>query len=175
MEQPVSFQTDRAFRAINAWSVITVAPSSPPTPGDATQDNAVGRAIAPFGSPAQAGALLLLGFRSPLPFSPREIGLQIYQPDEGQALLARQQVTVCGPALASAGAPPLAWEWWDGVGWSDLDITGDETANLTQSGQIYFRVPAQIPAVPFGSLELGDLGDEEGDAAVLLAACAPGQ
>ncbi|NJN18631.1 MAG: hypothetical protein HC822_21435 [Oscillochloris sp.] len=156
LEQPVFFETDRSFRAMSARLelVIRVLPGSPPL--DITQDNnAAGRSYAPFGDPAQTGGMLVLGFRSPLPaplpFSRDEIGLQIYQPDEGQALLARQQEAVCGPPIPAAGPPPLAWEWWDGVDWSDLDVSGDATADLSQSGQIFFRVPGQIPAVPFAS------------------------
>jgi predicted phage baseplate assembly protein len=166
LERPVLFETDRAFRAISARLalLVRVAPTADATPTDVTQDNAAsGRAFAPFGDPPEAGAMLLLGFESSLPFPREEIGLQLYQPDASDALLAPRLEEACDARLPGASAPALAWEYWDGVGWQALDVSGDETEGLTQSGQVYLRVPGQISRVPFDALGLGTLGEAEAD------------
>lgn len=151
LPQPVFFETDRAFRAISARLKRVIVVSGA-TALDLTQNNNVtGRTYTPFGDPAAAGATLVLGFESKLPFSREEIGLQFFLAEEGQALLAPQESALCGPPIEDSNTPQLAWEWWDGSDWSDLDVTGDETRNLTQSGQVYFRVPGHIPSVSASS------------------------
>lgn len=161
LEEPLFFETDRTLRAISARLTLLVQAVGGVVT-DVTQANDFdGRTFTPFGEPAQTGAALLLGFSSPLPFPRQEIGLQIYLAEKGQALLAPPQVATCGPAVEDDETPQLAWEWWDGTGWDDLDVTGDETHNLTQSGQIYFKVPGQIPAVPYTSLGYPPFQEEE--------------
>lgn len=147
LPQPVSFETDRAFRAISARLKRVFAAGQ-----DVTQNNNVsGRFFYPFGNPPAINKTLTLGFASKLPFSRNEIGLQFFVAEEGQALLAPQESELCGPPIVDTTHPILAWEWWDGVNWSALNVTADETASLTRSGQIYFRVPGQIPSVSASS------------------------
>jgi predicted phage baseplate assembly protein len=127
--------------------LLTVAADG--TASDVTLANEVpSQSYQPFGATADVGAALLLGFRSALPFTREELGLQIYLAARGQALLAPAVDAMCGPETVANNAPQLAWEWWDGVSWEELDVTGDETRNMTQSGQAYVKVPGQIPAVP---------------------------
>jgi predicted flap endonuclease-1-like 5' DNA nuclease len=159
LPEPVFFETDRTVTVIGARLALVV--QSPPPgeggPRDVTQANGTGRTFLPFCggyddggtcvTGAVAGAYLLLAFASPLPFSRAEIGLQLDLAEEGEALLAGPATAVCGD-LPAADEPVVAWEWWDGTGWSALDVTGDETERLTQSGQVYFTVPGQMPAVP---------------------------
>jgi len=161
LEEPLYFETDRTLRAITAKLEqlvhvpdITVAagnsdPDKIPVPV-AEDNNFAGRTYAPFADPAADDAALLLGFKSPLPFSREEIGLQFYLAEEGQALLAPAPDAQCNPD--SQANALLKWQWWDGTGWDDLDITGDETLNLTRSGQVFFKVPGQIPSVSYDKL-----------------------
>ena len=160
LEPPLFFETEQTLVAIPAQlsRLVRDLPDHPDPRQrtvDVTQANAVDdQVFTPFSDAevdqgqARHGAKLYLAFRSPLPFSREEIGLHIYLADVGQALLAPVVGRRCGPALDRDDTPTLSWQWWNGVDWSDLEITADQTQSLTQSGQIYFRVTGQIPAVP---------------------------
>ncbi len=160
LDQPLRFETDRALRAISAKLALVVRLTEAGAREDVTEDNnAAGRAYWPFGESAKEGAALLLGLSSTLPFPRDEIGLQFYLAETGQALLAAPPEAACG---ATAPAEPwLAWECWDGVAWTALDLTGDESCGLARSGQVYFKVPAQLPSVEFDKLGLGDCAGTE--------------
>ena len=163
LEEPLSFETDRTLRAISAkLAVLATVPNvaAPASGATASQlpvlvseaNNFTGRTFAPFGDPVAQNAALLFGFQSNLPFSREEIGLHFFLAEEGKTLLAAAPEATCqgqaqGPSL-------LRWEWWDGAKWAGLDVTGDETLNLTRSGQVFFRVPGQAPAVSYGQLGL---------------------
>lgn len=157
LPQPLAFETDQSLVAISArLTQLLMLGADTGAVTDVTQANLVsGQSFAPFGASAQPGAALLLGFSSELPLSREEIGLQIHLAEAGRALLARPLVARCGSTTADAEAPQLAWEWWDGLRWSPLDVTADETECLTSSGHIYFKVPGQIPAVALHSLGSG--------------------
>ena len=170
LEEPLYFETDRTLRAISAQLEVLVsvpdinatADSTDPlkTPVLVTEDNHfAGRTFAPFSLPTASddtpppainNAALLLGFMSPLPFSREEIGLQFYLAQVGRALLAPRPQSECDPQLPTEQL--LRWECWDGTTWNDLDITGDETLNLTRNGQVFFKVPVQIPSVSYDNL-----------------------
>jgi predicted phage baseplate assembly protein len=161
LEEPLYFETDRTLRAISARLELLLhvpdiqAPASGALAGQmpvpvTEANNFSGRTFAPFGEEAKTDAALVFGFKSSLPFSREEIGLQFYLAEEGQALLAHAPEVTCNPQQPTTGF--LSWEWWDGTGWDVLDVTGDETLNLTRSGQVFFRVPGQIPAVSYDKL-----------------------
>ncbi len=170
LEEPLYFETDRTLRAISAELEVLVHVPDINVAADGTapvlvteDNNFAGRTFTPFTLPtagdttspsAVNNTALLLGFKSPLPFSREEIGLQFYLAEEGQALLAPAPQEECTPQRQVDRL--LRWECWDGTTWSDLDITGDETLNLTRSGQVFFKVPVQIPSVSYESL-LGEL------------------
>lgn len=165
LPEPVFFETERSLRAIEAkLERIIQAPPGGQPPRDVTHTNeADGRTVLPFCGgygpteqcldEAVAGAALLFGFASALPFPRDEIGLFLYLAEEGRGLLADAADLDCAGDGAGDGGPDLAWEWWDGTEWSALDITGDDTRALTESGQVFFRVPGQIPAVPSRAID----------------------
>ena len=159
LEAPVFFETDRSLIAIAATLDLLV---QAPTIGSSVEvthaNEGDGQVIVPFcgehdtagvcldSSGAEVGASLLLGFASSLPMSREEIGLKFNLADNANALLADPNESTCGDDEPS-GRPTLAWEWWDGTGWSPLDVIADETRSLTQSGQVYVKIPGQIPRV----------------------------
>jgi predicted phage baseplate assembly protein len=153
LPRPVFFETDRAFRAISARLRRVVARNDAMAEDVTQNNNASGRTFLPFGESASVESggtplrVLVLGFESPLPFPREEIGLHFFLAEEGGALLAAPTSAHCGPPVADAGAPRLAWEWWDGFTWSALAEVSDGTNGLRNSGQVYFRVPGQIPAI----------------------------
>lgn len=151
LEEPLFFETDQTLTAISArLKKLVRLEADATTIADLTQDNNTeGSYFLPFGDPTTPQTSLLLGFSGELPFSRQEIGLQIDLTDSGQALLAPPEVSQCGSEQGAADTPQLVWEYWNGLDWSELvvDTAGDETRQFTQSGQVYFRVPAQMPAV----------------------------
>lgn len=151
LEEPLFFETDRTLTAISArLEKLIRLEADETTIADLTQDNNTeGSHFFPFSDSATPKTSLLLGFSAELPFSRQEVGLQIDLTESGQALLSAPEVSQCGPEQVGAKTPDLVWEYWSGLDWSELvvDVAGDETRQLTQSGQVYFRVPAQMPAV----------------------------
>ncbi len=151
LEESLFFETDRTLTAISArLEKLIRLEADETTIADLTQDNNTeGSHFFPFGDPATPKTSLLLGFSAELPFSRQEVGLQIDLTESGQALLSAPEVSQCGSEQVGANTPELVWEYWDGLDWSELtvDIAGDETRQFTQSGQVYFRVPAQMPSV----------------------------
>ena len=159
LEQPVFFETDRSLVAIAATLSLLIQAPTAGRPLEVTHANeADGQTILPFcgeqdaaglcsdGKEATVGAALLLGFSSNLPMSREEIGLKFNMADNANELLADPNETTCGDN-GSTTRPKLALEWWDGTGWSALDVIADESRSLTQSGHIYVRIPGQIPRV----------------------------
>lgn len=151
LEEPLFFETDQTLTAISArLEKLVRLEADEVTIADLTQDNNTeGSHFLPFGDPATPKTSLLLGFSAELPFSRQEIGLQIDLTESGQALLSPPEVSQCGPEQVAADIPQLGWEYWNGLDWSELvvDTAGDKTRQFTQSGQVYFRVAAQMPSV----------------------------
>jgi hypothetical protein len=159
LEEPVFFETDRSLVAIAATlGLLVQAPTTGPSLEVTHANEADGQTILPFcgshgatgacsdGQDATVGAALLLGFSSSLPMSREEIGLTFNLADNAAKLLADPNEATCDDD-GSSTRPTLAWEWWDGIGWSLLDVIADETRSLTQSGHVYLKIPGQIPRV----------------------------
>lgn len=168
LQDPLYFETDRSFRAISARMalLVRITPGEDGTAENVTEANTTDeQSFSPFGDEAPHSSRLIIGFTSPLPFPRGEIGLQFYLQEGDQTLLTQPDVTLGGEDDA-ADLPALSWEWWNGVEWESVVVTGDETRSLTQSGQVYFQVPGQIPAIPYSRLELPPFeeeGEEEDD------------
>ncbi|WP_336364723.1 putative baseplate assembly protein [Halalkalicoccus salilacus] len=48
------------------------------------------------------------------------------------------------PKIPPEKPPRLSWEYWNGEGWERLDPLIDETANLTEAGEVRFAVPTDL-------------------------------
>jgi predicted phage baseplate assembly protein len=159
LERPLYFETDRSLVAIAARlaQLVTVELLAGETVAltDVTPVNTVdGQSFDPFPVSVQgASPALLLGFGSPLPFSREEVGLIFYLAETGEELLSAPPVSECGSRSADGAADTLIWEWWDGADWEPLELVEDLTEGLAHSGEVRFRVPGQIPAVPRRALE----------------------
>jgi hypothetical protein len=69
-------------------------------------------------------------------------------PGTGGHLLAAADVSTDAEWLRSlddtSTNPELSWEYWNGTGWWKLVVTRDETLNLRISGELRFKVPAEL-------------------------------
>ncbi len=45
---------------------------------------------------------------------------------------------------AMAGPPDVSWEYWNGDGWTQLEIAADETNNFQEKGVVSFEVPDDL-------------------------------
>ena len=159
LEQPLYFETDRTLVAIAARlaQLVTVELLGGETVAltDVTPVNEVdGQSFIAFPATVQgASPALLLGFSSPLPFSREEVGLVFYLAEDSKELLSAPLVSECGSRSDDGADDALIWEWWDGADWAPLELVEDLTEGLMHSGEVRFRVPGQIPAVPRRALE----------------------
>lgn len=143
---PIVFETARPLKAV-ALKLKRVQVDDGAQYDDRTEVNGASAQDAPgfepFGAEPREGAALVLGFEpgayaNPEVFPPLTLDLAFFRADP--VGLGRTQQ--CGPATARAYAPAkLAWEGWDGARWTELDLLGDETFALTQSGHMRVRVP----------------------------------
>ena len=50
-----------------------------------------------------------------------------------------------GPNAGVLGGPPtISWEYWNGSGWTRLDVARDETESLCADGHVQFTVPEDL-------------------------------
>ena len=94
-----------------------------------------------FGSDAQAGSKLVLGFDRPFPEHGRvPLTFRLYDGypvPKGEA----------DPELRVTPSAEISWEYYserDGGSWVPLEIVRDETMMLTESGQLLFRSPSDM-------------------------------
>jgi predicted phage baseplate assembly protein len=111
----------------------------------------------PFGSGAQPGSALYLGFAElpqgagDRPFPPA-LRFRVFRPEGSE----RGRAQRCERATA-APPPPVRLEWEylpeDGARWRRLDVFSDESATLTREGYIEIRAPAEIKPTRWGSVD----------------------
>jgi predicted phage baseplate assembly protein len=120
---------------------------------DLTNDNAeIGSGFHPFGSLADAGSALLLGFTADVPIPPgNEISLAVWPAlDRGTP-----PPSPCGGGASAVYAPAtVAWEYWSGLAWLPLKLIKDETLALTRFGFVLLKAPAkgQLTAAKLGGV-----------------------
>lgn len=80
---------------------------------------------------------------------------------QGQALFMAATAEWGSTGPGQAANPALSWEYWNGESWwaltkddQGLEPPEDRTANLTVSGGVFFKVPADIAATEVGGREM---------------------
>jgi hypothetical protein len=151
-EEPTVFETDEPLVAVEtALKEIQVFDGAKYTLyTDA--NSIVGEIYPAFGPKAAEDSALYLGFNLPFPASEVKLTVYLYLED-----------------LISAGShcetdesqvyPPaeLAWEYYNGSEWQELNILKDSTIDLMKSGSIYFNGPGNIKDVKWGESQTDDL------------------
>ncbi|MEF7616358.1 putative baseplate assembly protein [Aquincola sp. MAHUQ-54] len=143
---PVVFETEAPLVAITA-ALDAVLLDSGFELVDASAANADAETgFAPFGRTPRAGAALMLGFTSDLPFPAGVLDLAFFvQPPRGGR--GRAPRVVPGGSVAPRAPATLAWEHWNGSEWVPLDLLDDGTLAFTRSGHVRLQLPtAQAPA-----------------------------
>jgi hypothetical protein len=155
-EEPIFFETDFPLVALKAQLQV-VQSLQRGIYRDYSEANTLPGAVYPaFGSRAQEGNALLLGFASDNAFPQGEINLyvRVFQGIETLPL------HIC-EAAETAPPPPATtlWEYWDGARWRSLSVLRDETRAFTRSGQVYFQAPPPTPS-PLRKARLGVVAED---------------
>ncbi|HEY0452839.1 putative baseplate assembly protein [Actinophytocola sp.] len=85
----------------------------------------LGETFAAFSEPPRLDDALLIGLRDPAP------GCAVRVDFDG----------VTEGVGVNPQHPPLVWEAWTGAGWTECEVTTDETGGLNQSGRVVVHVP----------------------------------
>ena len=133
----IQFETDRALVALGAELAAVQVFDAIGYSMETTANQAGGQSFYPFGAYARPGSSLMLGFRSPLPFTKQRIELDVSLKEAA----ASESVT-CSLDLQALPLPAiLVWEYWDGSAWKSLSLDHDETAAFSMHGHILLRGP----------------------------------
>lgn len=144
---PVVFELPEGFTAIGMpLTAIQVFDGS--AYHDVTTANgSAHQSIAPFGPHARVESALLLGFGGIAPCSANPITLMMYVAQSIARPVARAGAATLPPSAT------LAYEYWDGGGWSSLGVERDETAAFTTTGRIVLFGPGPgTPAAKIGAV-----------------------
>jgi predicted phage baseplate assembly protein len=98
-----------------------------------------GERVAAFDDPPVEGDALLVGLLQPVPSC---------------AVVLRFDCEIEGVGVDPLN-PPLAWEAWDGEGWSECDLERDETGGLNRAGDVVLHVPRTHAASLIGDQRAG--------------------
>ena len=125
IEEPVVFGTIGELRIVpcELRCVATQAVGRDPSDGTARLENGQ---LSCFSEMPQPGDALLIGLSSAVPSC--AVVLRFDCPVRGHGVDPRH--------------PPLAWEAWNGAGWSPCEVERDETGGLNRSGDVLLHVPA---------------------------------
>ncbi|HEV2088483.1 MAG TPA: putative baseplate assembly protein, partial [Cryptosporangiaceae bacterium] len=108
-------------------------------PVDRTEALARADGFSSFGTPPTPGDALLLGLSDPVPRC---------------AVLLRLDCDVEGVGV-DPRRPPLAWEAWDGSGWTRCEVDADGTGGLNRPGDVVLHVPPTHTASVIGRERAG--------------------
>lgn len=135
---PIVFETDRTLVAIAA-KLDSLQSHDGYTFRDLSQLNQVGLdAFHPFGMVPKEDCCLYLGFKYSREFPQVELALNFVC---AEANVKRPYAS--GQAVLQYLPARIVWEYWDGAQWRALSLLKDETAALTESGQVYLKTPAE--------------------------------
>jgi predicted phage baseplate assembly protein len=125
IEDPVVFGTTEELRIVpcELRYVATQAAGRDPSDGTAMLENGQ---LSCFSEMPRPGDALLIGLSSAVPSC--AVVLRFDCPVRGHGVDPRH--------------PPLAWEAWNGAGWSPCEVERDETGGFNRSGDVLLHVPA---------------------------------
>ena len=149
-EGRIVFELDRAATLIRAKLVNLLAYDGFAF-RDLTNDNLdTSVSFQPFGPAATRDHSFVLGFDEELP----EVSFvfSAWKPQSQRGVV----VTRCASAAVPRSGALLAWEFWNGREWAALTLLKDETASLTQNGDVLLRGPklGTMASRTFGALTI---------------------
>ena len=122
---PIVFSTVEEL-SIVASSVVSIASSIGGEVRDHMEALERGISFSPFDNPPKPGDALLIGLSRPAP---------------SRAIAIHTDCEIEGPGV-QPDDPPLAWEAWDGDGWSPCEVDRDDTGGLCRAGEVVLHLPA---------------------------------
>jgi predicted phage baseplate assembly protein len=135
---PLIFETTRALTALRATLDGVLTLDGATYVDLTTQNEEPLQGFQPFGPVVQAGGEFALGLNDADPLPETELDLAVVVAQDTLRSLYLQ----CGIGATAAFAPArLAWEAWNGSGWTAVSVLKDETLAFTRSGHIVLRLP----------------------------------
>lgn len=135
--KPVVFELPRSLVLVGAKLAAVQVFDGYGYTDETTSNGTEGQVIAPFGPHARDGSALMLGFDSPVAFTGQTVDLAVYAAPRGGVRPVHCDADV-------EGVPPparLAFEYWGGAHWENLDVQTDGTRAFTRSGHVVVTGP----------------------------------
>jgi predicted phage baseplate assembly protein len=147
---PIMFETERVLTALKA-NLDAVQHFDGYAYADLSAANLdMSTSFQPFGSLANSGSALMLGFSGDASLPPSvELSLAFWPPSDRPV----PPPAPCGGGAVPVSAPArLAWEFWAGTEWRPLTLLSDDTLALTRSGIVRLKTPpaGQVVAAKLG-------------------------
>ncbi|NUT50822.1 MAG: putative baseplate assembly protein, partial [Saccharothrix sp.] len=131
-EQPVVFRTGKDLSIVpcSLGNILTTANGGRPV--ERTGDLLTGSGLAAFQATPTIGDAIIFGLSDAVPSC---------------AVLLRIECNVEGVGVDPRD-PPLAWEAWNGHGWSPCEVDRDTTGGFNKAGDVVLHVPeSHTPSV----------------------------
>jgi predicted phage baseplate assembly protein len=136
---PILFETERAFTVLGTALTAVQLYDGFGYETATTKAQAAGQSFWPFGTRAEEGAALLLGFATGADFTANTFDLLFRLPQTSQPVATLTCGTVGLPANAV-----LVWEYRDATSWQALDLLADGTRSFTQDGYVTLQGPGAL-------------------------------
>jgi predicted phage baseplate assembly protein len=139
---PIIFETDQSLTCLRA-KLVSVLSDDGVTYSLVTSQNDAASSFQPFGSTAQVGSALMLGFQDPEDFPETEFNLFSWVAPENE----KPAPVSCGLDTTNTYASgTIQWQCWNGSTWVALSVLRDDTAALSKSGRITLKSQAGVLA-----------------------------
>nr|WP_240545939.1 putative baseplate assembly protein [Paenibacillus artemisiicola] len=151
-EGDVTFETEETLlaTAVKLRKIVSILPTGVADYSEANVRH--GLHFAAFGTKAEAGSRLYLGFDRPFPAGARvPIEFELYD----RYPVARNPVAADDRCLWIQPSADLEWDYYSGAGggsWLPLALEADETLRLTFSGSVMFTAPDDALARKVGTI-----------------------
>jgi hypothetical protein len=101
--------------------------------------------ITPFGTLPQPPSTFYLASEEAFTKAGAVVDVSFGPPASGSVPAESDGDRDSGPSAGVLGGPPtISWEYWNGSGWTRLDVTRDETNSLCEAGHLQFTVPEDL-------------------------------
>lgn len=136
---PLIFETERAIFALTASLASVLGYDGFDFEDETAANQNAQTGYNPFGEQPGKDAALFLGFQYAGDFPAQiELNLTFWVAAQGASTLSGDCSLPETQVFPSAN---LTWQYWNGTGWSSLNLLKDETNAFVRSGHVYLKTP----------------------------------